>query len=338
MSNSNDYLLHRYSNGTATPEEREEFLKRFQAGELDDEISPDICEMLLEEQTPLSAKEQLLLSKIHDRIREQNPVEPAIIPFQRKKALGVWLAAASFIIILIVAGLWIVKQEKFTTVLNTPQNVASTSVYKDKQVITLPDGTKVVLNKNSELRFDPSFGKGTREVSLTGEASFDVAHDASKPFIVHTGSVATKVLGTAFNINAYPGQKEMTVTVLRGLVEVGDDQRVYDKISPDQQLVVNVSSHVFEKKNTDSEKALAWQNNFLILNDVTLEEAAKIIGKKFNVEITLEHDGLKKCSIHATFLNDEGLTEVLELLGEVLNVKFTVEEEGKVTLYGKGCN
>jgi ferric-dicitrate binding protein FerR (iron transport regulator) len=264
-------------------------------------------------------------------------MDPMVIPIQRKKRSGVWLAAAAATAILVVAGLWVVKKDLFTSVYTSEQKTEAPTVYKDRQIIDLPDGTRVVLNANSELRFERSFGEGIREVSLTGEASFDVAHDASKPFIVHTGSVATKVLGTAFNINAWPGQ-QVTVTVIRGLVEVGDDQRTYDKISPDQQLVINVSSHEFVKKNTEAEKALAWQNNFLILQDVNMEEAAKIIGEKFNVEITLENETLKKCRIDGTFLNDEGLTEVLDLIGEVLNIKFTVEKEGKVVLRGKGCN
>jgi ferric-dicitrate binding protein FerR (iron transport regulator) len=84
-----------------------------------------------------------------------------------------------------------------------------------RQLINLPDGSKVVLNANSKLEYPPGFSNNTREVYLDGEAYFDIAHDPGKPFIVHTGSISTRVLGTAFNINAYRSQQFVEVTVTR---------------------------------------------------------------------------------------------------------------------------
>lgn len=74
--------------------------------------------------------------------------------------------------------------------------------------LTLPDGTTVVLQANSRLRYPEKFTGNTREITLSGEAYFDVAHDAQKPFIIHTGKIRTTVLGTAFKISAMPGGKK----------------------------------------------------------------------------------------------------------------------------------
>lgn len=336
---NNKELLRRYIERTATEQERNEFFRRLQAGEYDEEgqIDNDVRKAIEAEQTTTTLAGQQLIDRVKAKVLAE--IEPQVILIQRKERSRVWLAAASVIVIMMVAGVWVLNTKGYFAGLTSQQEAANPIVYKNKQVINLPDGTKVVLNANSELRLERSFGTDDRQVSLIGEASFDVTHNAAKPFIVHTGKVSTKVLGTAFNINAWPDQRQVTVTVVRGLVQVGDDQQhVYDKISPNEQITVDVASSEFVKKNTDAEKALAWQSNFLILHDVTMEEAAKIIGEKFDVQIALENEALKNCRLDATFLNDEALSEVLTLVGEALNIKFTTEKDGSIMLHGKGCD
>jgi ferric-dicitrate binding protein FerR (iron transport regulator) len=245
------------------------------------------------------------------------------------------MAAAAVILIGVAATVWTVTTNNLSP---SEKQAANASVHTGKQVIYLPDGTQVILNENSELTYDDSFGISDRKVSLVGEATFDVKHDPSKEFIVRTGKVATKVLGTAFNINAFPERQQVTVTVLRGLVQVEDDQQLLGKIAPDEQIEVNVQANAFVRKKVKAEEVVAWQNGFLILDDVALEEAARIIGDKFGVKITFEDPALKKCLFHATFLNDENLSDVLAMMSTVVNVSHTTEEDGSVVIRGKGCN
>jgi transmembrane sensor len=102
------------------------------------------------------------------------------------------------LVLLCIAGTWWFLQSPVNeTKLRTKRHYLSKN--------TLPDGTTVVLNKKSKLSYPVEFTGSTREVFLTGEAFFDVAHNPSKPFKVHTGVFVTKVLGTAFSIKAYPG-------------------------------------------------------------------------------------------------------------------------------------
>jgi len=113
--------------------------------------------------------------------------------------------------------------------------------------IQLPDGSVVRLNSSSSLTYDKNFGKNIREVSLIGEAFFDVTKDSSHPFIIHTNVIDIKVLGTAFNVKSYPGDQNTETSLIRGKVEVTLKNRSNEKVylNPNEKLVVaNNSSFV----------------------------------------------------------------------------------------------
>src|SRR5690606_22571909 len=98
----------------------------------------------------------------------------------------------------------------------------STEVSKpgERKSIQLPDGTKVMLNAGSTIHIAADFNATSRQLTLVGEAFFDVVHNAEKPFIIHTGAMDIKVLGTVFNVRAYPGDKTSETSLLKGSVEV----------------------------------------------------------------------------------------------------------------------
>lgn len=338
-------LLDRYISHTATEEEKECFFELLETGLYDDIIiSEGVREILDADVTPTTREERILHAsreRIYVSILQQNRVleESKVVPF-RTRSPRLWLAVATIVpMTLAISLLWIVARRDSvpTTKVVGQEKVSKPGVYVGKQVVDLPDGTQVILNDNSELSYSPYFGESNREVLLTGEASFDVTHDASRPFIVHTGKVSTKVLGTVFNISAYPHQNQITVTVSRGSVEVSNDQQVYGKITPDQQISVNTTTYDFVKKDTRAEEEMAWQSNFLILDDVTLEEAALRIGKKFNAKITFQNPELKTCKFYGSFLNDETLTDILTMMSAVLHISYKVEN-GNVVISGSGCN
>jgi ferric-dicitrate binding protein FerR (iron transport regulator) len=327
-------ILKKFTSGRATKEEREEFFLLLEQGAFDELVNKDMIEVWASE-APASEEEKALLAMANERLRAIHDLGTAkVVPFE-KKSSRVWMAAAAAIIIVVMAMVVLMKEKDFFRD-TVAQQELKPSIYTGKQVVVLPDGTEVIMNEQSELRYDHTFGETTREISFKGEAYFDVKHDASKPFIVHTGKVSTTVLGTAFNINAYADQQEVKVTVVRGLVQVGDDKRIYGKIKPDEQIAVNTSSYDFVQTTTKAEESLKWKSNFLILADVTLEEAAKIIGNKFGVQIAFENAALKTCRFDGTFLNDETLNDVLTMMSTVVNMNYTKEGD-TVTFRGNGC-
>jgi ferric-dicitrate binding protein FerR (iron transport regulator) len=175
-----------------------------------------------------------------------------------------------------------------------------------------------------------------REVELIGEGYFDIQHDPSRPFRVHTGKIITTVLGTAFNVSAWPHQKDIKVTVARGKVQVGDEHQAYATLTPDQQVAVNRTTHAFSQTTINVSKATEWKSNYLIFDDISLAEAIGVIEERYAVAVTLSNEKMKDCHVSATFLNGEDLDQVMTVITGVL--QGTYRQEGKLlTIQGAGC-
>ncbi len=208
-------------------------------------------------------------------------------------------------------------------------------VIKGKQFLYLPDGSSVLMNEGSELSYSPvSFESGSREVTLKGEAYFDIAHNPEKPFLVRTGPITTRVLGTAFNV--IMKQKEVVVTVTRGLVEVGGSDRVYAKIRPDEQITVDTETQRYNTVSLSAEDEIVWKKAYLVFDNIDLEEAGKLIGDHYGVELGFTHAEAVKCRITASFLNQEDLGTVLRVISEMIGASYTIEGN-KVRITGGSC-
>jgi len=335
-SNRFSELLSLYLNDKATDADREELFQLIREGHHDEVIREKIQDMLLTEPVMVkidSSKTQRLVKEIIAR------EESKIIPIRRASTNWRWVAAAAVLLISVSAGWLIFTAEPVPDhqIALQEEKEEQPVVFSGKQFVHLPDGSTALLNEGTELSYTSSFGEHTREVTLTGEGYFDVRHNTSKPFKVLTGKVTTTVLGTAFNVKAYPGDDEIEVSVTRGKVKVDGEKRTFGIIAPDQQIAVNTVTNEFIQTNLKSEKTKAWQSQYLILDDMSLEEASKAIGEKYKVKITLANDELKMCRITATFLNGEDLDQVLTVVTGVVHATYTMLPDGNVIIEGKGC-
>ena len=206
-----------------------------------------------------------------------------------------------------------------------------------KRYIRLQDGSTVLLNEGSQLDYPAGFANNKREVTLSGEAYFDIRPDAKRPFIVHTGKINTTVLGTAFNIKAYPEQKQITVTVTRGKVKVGDNKKTFGVIVPNESIAVNTEINSFRLERVNADEALTWKKQYLVLDDISLEEAAVLIGNRYHVNISFSKEALENCRISATFLNNENLEQVLTVVTGVVDADYTLQPNDEVIISGEGC-
>jgi transmembrane sensor len=192
--------------------------------------------------------------------------------------------------------------------------------------IQLPDGSTVWLNSSSKLVYDNDhFGTGIREVSLTGEAYFDVVKNPAKPFVIHTAKMDIKVLGTAFNVKCYPGEKTTETSLIRGSVEVTlKDRQEKIMMKPNEKLIINndevkqtvepvkpiIASQkavvlkerpIIELRNhltlypaDNSIVETAWKENRLVFSSETLEEIALKMERWYGVNIIIASEKLKK--------------------------------------------
>lgn len=330
-------LLNLYLDDKAGGEEHEELMQMIREGSHDETIRDSIHAMLLnaplrEDMDPQKAGKMLkgILVTAHEQEK--------IVAMRPASGNWRWVAAAAVLVVAVSAGWYIYRVTPEPRQLITFQEKKPESaVFTGKQFVRLPDRSTVLLNEGSELSYSTSFGKQSREVTLIGEGYFDVQHDPSKPFKVLTGRVTTTVLGTAFNVKAYPGQQEIKVTVTRGKVQVGDDQRTFGIITPDEQIAVNTATSDFVQTNLKAEIAIEWKSQYLILDDVSMEEATKTIAEKYKVKISLATDELKICRISATFLDGENLDQVLTVVSGVVQAAYTIQPDGSVRIEGKGC-
>ncbi len=218
--------------------------------------------------------------------------------------------------------------------------------------IQLPDGTAVWLNSNSKLVYDNKhYGTTIREVSLTGEAYFDVVKNPAKPFIIHTSKMDIKVLGTAFNVKCYPNEKNTETSLIRGSIEVTlKDRQEKIIMKPNEKLILSnddlkpqvanipkiepmptKASPVFElghvtissKDNTVVESA--WVYNKLAFEDESISEVALKMERWYNVKITVTDESLNKYKIGGTFVN-ESLEQALKGLQFLVPFNYTIKE------------
>jgi len=152
--------------------------------------------------------------------------------------------------------------------------------------LSLPDGTKVWLNSASSLRYSLNFSGNTREVALTGEAYFEVAKDARRPFYVHTGSMDVKVLGTHFNINAYSDEPFVKTTLLEGSVQAATAGKSVT-ITPGQQARLSASG-LAVTSDIDTAQVMAWKSGFFEFRNMALKDIMRQVSRWYDVDIVYE--------------------------------------------------
>jgi transmembrane sensor len=336
MSNF-DKLLQHYLDSVASREERIQLFRLILSGEYDYRIDSRLISMM-EDETRRTAPEdeKVILEKIYQKLNiTGHTFDKEVVPVQSRVKKRYWIPGAIAVLLMtVIATAWVVRRQ------DSQENNAGSGekflAFSGKQFIRLPDGSIVLLNDSSQLSYRESETEGFREVTLTGEAFFDVKHDAKKAFVVRSGNVKTIVLGTAFNINARPRQKEVVVTVTRGKVQVSNEQHKFDVITPNEQLAVNTVTHSFVKTAVNAAAGLEWKNSFLIIDRVPLEEVASLIGDKYNVKVIIADTQMKPCIVSSTFMSNEGLEDVLRIISTLVQGDFNINGS-TVTLTGKGC-
>jgi ferric-dicitrate binding protein FerR (iron transport regulator) len=206
-----------------------------------------------------------------------------------------------------------------------------------KKVIHLPDGSIVILNKSSTVEYRSAGIGGTREVVLNGEAYFDIVHRREQPFLVHTGKIVTRVLGTTFNIKAYSTGKSIEVTVDHGKVQVLNGGASMGLLSDKQQIRYDLGREICQTQRVNLRPVMAWKPVEISFDDITMAEAARRIGERFKVGFNFVNPGLKECRITATFYMEDDLDEIMTVICGVNQSRFVIDGN-MVKVDGKGCN
>lgn len=197
--------------------------------------------------------------------------------------------------------------------------------------LTLADGTRVMLNSDSRIRFPDEFQTNERRVYIQGEVYFKVAHDEDCPFFVETGVMTVRVLGTEFNVKAYAENEVMTTLVSgRVMVKRGLDSLA---LAPGEQCEVDKQTGLLTVKEADLVTTLAWKNGEFVFKNVTLENMINELSRWYDMEVVYESEGLKTDRYYIYVERGKTLREVLDKI--VLTGKIKYELHGKRVVIGQ---
>ncbi|MDR2086826.1 MAG: FecR domain-containing protein [Dysgonamonadaceae bacterium] len=187
--------------------------------------------------------------------------------------------------------------------------------------IELSDGTKVALNVGSSLEYPRSFSGTHRTVNLEGEAYFQVKKDSSKPFIVHTKQMDIEVLGTKFNVNAYPDLSEIRTTLEEGKVKVTifDNDKTHARfLTPNEEISLNLGTGDIVKKQVNAQDASGWLTGKIVFTSTPLSDVLTLIGRRYNVPIDFQLTEMEKKRLTVRFDEQESVENIFKALESIV--------------------
>lgn len=263
-------------------------------------------------------------------------IHPPKIEIVQRKTIGKeaitrfykYAAVITFAVLFASAGFYLGFRnhttEVFSEIISTPNQVINE--------YTLPDGSVVALNSNSKLIFPKQFKGETREVTIEGEAFFDVTPNPEKPFIINAGNAQVKVVGTSFNVSAYPESETVEVVVKTGKVQV--ISKISDELSTEKQIYLipgekgtlsNNSSNPEKSENSDP-NYLAWKTHDFIFDEIPLNEVFKCLEKTYHVKINVLEPELNNLKLNATF-EEKPIDFILNVVSLTFNINLSVDGE-----------
>jgi len=192
---------------------------------------------------------------------------------------------------------------------------------------TLPDGSKVWLNADSKLEFPSRFNGSERNISLSGEAYFEIAKDKAHPFIVRTKNQEVTVLGTHFNISSYADEALTTTTLAEGSVKVSAFDSATGRqvavLKPNQQAIQNPTGGM-QVRQVDVSEALAWKNGEFVFDDEPLESIMRKVARWYDVDVVYEANAPKDVTLGGYVSRTRNISVVLEQMERTGKVKFKI--------------
>ena len=321
MNRPSDNQIEKVLAGLATPEEAREVAKWFATDEgsayISNNFDAEINSIPLEDADLLidhSVPSEKMFQKINARIRS--------------KLIRRWTfrAAAVLLPLVLILGLYLH--------LNTRVDIFGAGEYAEIYVpkgermqMIFQDGTKVYINSDSYMRYPRKFGISERTVELKGEAYFVVAKNKNRAFVVNLNGPSIRVLGTSFNVEAYPENDDIKVNLDEGRINLKLLSDVEVPVSPGECVVYNKNTKSYRvNRNTDTGASSVWKSNVISFKDTPLDEVFSRLSRWYNVDFEVEDD--IPSDLHITLVSRHTLIEkVLEDLAKISPLSFRYDEQ-----------
>ncbi|AHJ99892.1 FecR family protein [Hymenobacter swuensis] len=289
---------------------------------------------------------QNLLNQLPDTGSELLPAAPeaSIIRLQPTQAVPWWRSrvAAAVGTVLAASTLSYGLYHRLTTPAGVPFAYEEQSTPRGATAkVLLADGTVVWLNAESRLWFPKKFSTGERHVYLQGEAYFEVSSNLRQPFVLHIEQEQVRVLGTAFNVKAYPEESTVQTAVVEGkvaFIRPADTPEASDTlyVTANQLGVYAKPTTSMHREVVDSRDYTAWNQGKLVFQETPLDEVARTLTRQYNLPVQLANEQMGKCRLTGRFQN-QSLREVVQVLSMTGAFGFELSEE-RLVLTGPGCS
>ena len=298
--------------------------------------------------------EAQLLSRIQQtNLSSDNSHEKPVVPLWPNK----WIVTTMAACILLILGvlIWNNLSSKDSIYEHHLSTLQTTFTEKHNTTnkplfVQLPDASVIILTPKSKISYTSDFGKEGRTVYLSGEATFDITKDPSKPFLVYANELVTKVLGTRFIVKAFDESKDVVVTVQQGKVSVYRNEIQARKVTttperqgvlllPNQQVVFTRQTEQFNKSVIQAPILLKQDKNIVVnfeFDETPVIEVFETIRKAYGIDIVYNTEVLKNCQFTAS-LAEESLFQKLDVITQAINATYEVLD-GQVIIVAKGCN
>ena len=221
-----------------------------------------------------------------------------------------------------------------TLIYHTPRT-ADSLVYNTLKIprggaysLQLSDGTKVMLNSDSRLKFPQSFSGDTREVYLEGEAYFEVRRDVERPFIVHSGEQKVTVLGTSFGISCYASEVNNYTTLVSGKVKVDFERGKQSFVlEPGMQVAYNKESGIAMERKVDVAEFVAWKDGKYIFKQKRLEDILSTLSRWYDFEVFYRNEDVKEVMFSGELRRFDDFSYLLRLIERTSDVKFVIDKK-----------
>jgi transmembrane sensor len=238
-------------------------------------------------------------------------------------------------VLLITAGLSITAYKLFINPRISEKHIVVRAEPGRMVQTILPDGSVVHIKANSEINWHTGTS-GTRELTLKGEAFFEVVHDPDRPFTVYTGPAIVKVYGTSFSVESEESSHTVNVFVESGLVSLTNKTREGQSVTIEPGFMGILSEKGIEKKVYRNENLLAWKTGKLEFRMTAMDSVITDLNHTYGTSIILENPGIAGCHFTGTFLNHQPVDTVLEVLKTAFNLEIS-RTGSDIMLSGPDC-
>lgn len=237
--------------------------------------------------------------------------------------------AAIILLLLIVAG----GLFYFNPFSSGNEMIQISTAYGEQKQLILPDSSEIWLNAGSSISYPKSFSNDERLVTLSGEAYFSVKRNAEKPFIVTTQQLSVKVLGTKFNVKAYPGDELITTTLTSGKVEINATSQQPQILSPNEQLTYDKNTSNICISEVNAADAESWITGKLIFSNATSEEIFRTLERRYDIVVDNQTDTSASKRYTVKFLKGESVDKILDILSDIIG--FNYQQDGNKVIITK---